>query len=132
MTFSFLTGKTVEMCLLGCDHSQSNPGLLCVSDGLRRFHAITMFPPDQNKEAGSGLFAYGSSKALFFPAEDQQSVGGSARTSLLMLVSIFTCAASVMYLVYRNFPELSKCVLFSPFLLGNLSQPTEMFHLRQQ
>ncbi|XP_055363333.1 transmembrane protein 41B isoform X2 [Betta splendens] len=26
--------------------------------------------------------------------------------SLLILVSIFTCSASVMYLVYRNFPEL--------------------------
>ncbi|XP_076012348.1 transmembrane protein 41B [Genypterus blacodes] len=32
---------------------------------------------------------------------------GSARTSLLILLSIFTCAASVMYLVYRNFPELT-------------------------
>ncbi|KAM3624903.1 uncharacterized protein V6R79_003741 [Siganus canaliculatus] len=39
--------------------------------------------------------------------EVQQSAGGSARMSLLILVSIFTCAASVMYLVYRNFPELS-------------------------
>uniref|UniRef100_A0A3Q0QTJ9 Transmembrane protein 41B n=1 Tax=Amphilophus citrinellus TaxID=61819 RepID=A0A3Q0QTJ9_AMPCI len=37
----------------------------------------------------------------------QHSVGGSARMSLLILVSIFTCSASVMYLVYRNFPELS-------------------------
>ncbi|TSL68248.1 Transmembrane protein 41B [Bagarius yarrelli] len=33
---------------------------------------------------------------------------GSARMSLLILVSIFACAASVMYLVYRNFPELSE------------------------
>lgn len=32
--------------------------------------------------------------------------------SLLILVSIFSCAAAVMYLVYRNFPELSKSVLF--------------------
>ncbi|CAN9507102.1 unnamed protein product [Ophioblennius macclurei] len=31
---------------------------------------------------------------------------GSARMSLLILVSIFACSASVMYLVYRNFPEL--------------------------
>lgn len=32
---------------------------------------------------------------------------GSARMSLLILLIIFTCSASVMYLVYRNFPELS-------------------------
>ncbi|KAG8001565.1 Transmembrane protein 41B [Nibea albiflora] len=38
--------------------------------------------------------------------EAQHTVGGSARMSLLILVSIFTCSASVMYLVYRNFPEL--------------------------
>lgn len=38
--------------------------------------------------------------------EAQHTEGGSARWSLLILVSIFTCAASVMYLVYRNFPEL--------------------------
>ncbi|XP_029354243.1 transmembrane protein 41B isoform X2 [Echeneis naucrates] len=36
----------------------------------------------------------------------QHNAGGSARMSLLILVSIFTCSASVMYLVYRNFPEL--------------------------
>lgn len=30
--------------------------------------------------------------------------------SLLILVFIFTCAASVMYVVYRNFPELSRWV----------------------
>ncbi|XP_055755894.1 transmembrane protein 41B-like [Salvelinus fontinalis] len=34
--------------------------------------------------------------------------GGSARMSLLILLSVFTCAASVMYLVYRNFPELNN------------------------
>ncbi|XP_062327467.1 transmembrane protein 41B [Osmerus eperlanus] len=39
--------------------------------------------------------------------ETQYPGGGSARKSLLLLLSIFTCAASVMYLVYRNFPELS-------------------------
>ncbi|KAM8762397.1 transmembrane protein 41B [Acanthopagrus latus] len=38
--------------------------------------------------------------------EAPHTAGGSARMSLLILVSIFTCAASVMYLVYRNFPEL--------------------------
>ncbi|XP_034739193.1 transmembrane protein 41B [Etheostoma cragini] len=38
--------------------------------------------------------------------EAQHSEGGSARMSVLILVSIFTCSASVMYLVYRNFPEL--------------------------
>ncbi|KAK5874004.1 hypothetical protein PBY51_018994 [Eleginops maclovinus] len=40
------------------------------------------------------------------PKEAKHTEGGSARMSLLILVSIFTCAASVMYLVYRNFPEL--------------------------
>ncbi|XP_013882251.1 transmembrane protein 41B [Austrofundulus limnaeus] len=39
--------------------------------------------------------------------EAQQSIGGSTRMSLLILMAIFTCSASVMYLVYRNFPELS-------------------------
>uniref|UniRef100_A0A3B1JR51 Transmembrane protein 41B n=1 Tax=Astyanax mexicanus TaxID=7994 RepID=A0A3B1JR51_ASTMX len=39
--------------------------------------------------------------------EQQYSGGGSARMSLLILISIFACSASVMYLVYRNFPELS-------------------------
>uniref|UniRef100_A0A3Q3XA65 Transmembrane protein 41B n=1 Tax=Mola mola TaxID=94237 RepID=A0A3Q3XA65_MOLML len=38
----------------------------------------------------------------------RHAAGGSARMSLLILVSIFTCAASFMYLVYRNFPELSN------------------------
>ncbi|KAJ3593021.1 hypothetical protein NHX12_005359 [Muraenolepis orangiensis] len=32
---------------------------------------------------------------------------GSARMSLLILLSIFTCSASVMYLVYSYFPELN-------------------------
>ncbi|CAK6954769.1 transmembrane protein 41B [Scomber scombrus] len=38
--------------------------------------------------------------------KEAHHTGGSARMSLLILLSIFTCAASVMYLVYRNFPEL--------------------------
>ncbi|XP_067444689.1 transmembrane protein 41B [Thunnus thynnus] len=38
--------------------------------------------------------------------EAHHTAGGSARMSLLILLSIFTCSASVMYLVYRNFPEL--------------------------
>ncbi|XP_031180145.1 transmembrane protein 41B [Sander lucioperca] len=38
--------------------------------------------------------------------EAPHAEGGSARMSVLILVSIFTCSASVMYLVYRNFPEL--------------------------
>ncbi|XP_059215746.1 transmembrane protein 41B [Centropristis striata] len=38
--------------------------------------------------------------------EAPHAEGGSARMSLLILVSIFACSASVMYLVYRNFPEL--------------------------
>ncbi|XP_068947296.1 transmembrane protein 41B isoform X2 [Petaurus breviceps papuanus] len=33
---------------------------------------------------------------------------GSARMSLLILVSIFLSAASVMFLVYKNFPQLSE------------------------
>ncbi|XP_048042169.1 transmembrane protein 41B [Megalobrama amblycephala] len=38
-----------------------------------------------------------------------QSPGGaSARMSILLLVSIFACSACVMYLVFRNFPELSE------------------------
>ncbi|GAB1292546.1 Transmembrane protein 41B [Apodemus speciosus] len=31
---------------------------------------------------------------------------GSARTSLLILLSIFSCAAFIMFLVYKNFPQL--------------------------
>uniref|UniRef100_A0A0E9VV35 Uncharacterized protein n=1 Tax=Anguilla anguilla TaxID=7936 RepID=A0A0E9VV35_ANGAN len=31
--------------------------------------------------------------------------------SLLILVSIFSCAAFVMYLVYRNFPDLTDFFL---------------------
>ncbi|KAM4017942.1 transmembrane protein 41B isoform 2-T2 [Anomaloglossus baeobatrachus] len=37
-----------------------------------------------------------------------RSEGGSARTSLLILVSIFLSAAFVMFLVYRHFPQLSE------------------------
>ncbi|XP_042547561.1 transmembrane protein 41B isoform X2 [Dipodomys spectabilis] len=33
---------------------------------------------------------------------------GSARMSLLILVSIFLSAAFVMFLVYKNFPQLSE------------------------
>ncbi|XP_037551536.1 transmembrane protein 41B [Nematolebias whitei] len=40
--------------------------------------------------------------------EAQQSIGGSTRMSLLILAAIFASSASVMYLVYRNFPELSE------------------------
>lgn len=38
--------------------------------------------------------------------EAQQPVGGSARMSFMILVAIFACSASIMYLVYSNFPEL--------------------------
>ncbi|CAH2325533.1 transmembrane 41B [Pelobates cultripes] len=34
--------------------------------------------------------------------------GGSTRTSLLILVSIFLSAAFVMFLVYKNFPQLNE------------------------
>ncbi|XP_016349635.1 transmembrane protein 41B-like [Sinocyclocheilus anshuiensis] len=38
-----------------------------------------------------------------------QSPGGaSARMSILLLITIFACSACVMYLVFRNFPELSE------------------------
>lgn len=36
------------------------------------------------------------------------SEGGSARTSFLILVSIFLSAAFIMFLVYQNFPQLSE------------------------
>ncbi|KAF7667238.1 hypothetical protein LDENG_00071140 [Lucifuga dentata] len=39
--------------------------------------------------------------------EAPHTEAGSARMSLLILLCIFTCSASVMYLVYRNFPELT-------------------------
>ncbi|XP_077057763.1 transmembrane protein 41B isoform X1 [Siphateles boraxobius] len=43
------------------------------------------------------------------PKAGVQSPGGaSARMSILLLVSIFACSACVMYLVFRNFPELSE------------------------
>lgn len=40
--------------------------------------------------------------------ETSHPAQGSARMSLLILALIFTCSASFMYLVYRNFPELSE------------------------
>ncbi|CAJ1049665.1 transmembrane protein 41B [Xyrichtys novacula] len=40
------------------------------------------------------------------PKEVQHTAGGSARMSFMILMAIFSCSASVMYLVYRNFPEL--------------------------
>uniref|UniRef100_A0A8C4XUT1 Transmembrane protein 41B n=1 Tax=Falco tinnunculus TaxID=100819 RepID=A0A8C4XUT1_FALTI len=43
-----------------------------------------------------------------------QAEGGSARTSLLILVSIFLSAAFLMFLVYKNFPQLSDSVCNSP------------------
>ncbi|XP_021442178.1 transmembrane protein 41B isoform X3 [Oncorhynchus mykiss] len=45
--------------------------------------------------------------------ETRYTGGGSARMSLLILLSVFTCAASVMYLVYRNFPELDNLQTFA-------------------
>lgn len=50
--------------------------------------------------------ANASDSQVPLPKEAQATKGGSTRMSLLILVSIFTCSASVMYLVYRNFPEL--------------------------
>ncbi|KAM9658203.1 transmembrane protein 41B [Trichechus inunguis] len=40
--------------------------------------------------------------------EKAREEAGSARTSLLILVSIFLSAAFVMFLVYKNFPQLSE------------------------
>uniref|UniRef100_A0A7N4PP63 Transmembrane protein 41B n=1 Tax=Sarcophilus harrisii TaxID=9305 RepID=A0A7N4PP63_SARHA len=40
--------------------------------------------------------------------EKANAEAGSARMSLLILVSIFLSAASVMFLVYKNFPQLSE------------------------
>ncbi|XP_077057764.1 transmembrane protein 41B isoform X2 [Siphateles boraxobius] len=42
------------------------------------------------------------------PKAVQSPGGASARMSILLLVSIFACSACVMYLVFRNFPELSE------------------------
>lgn len=42
------------------------------------------------------------------PKGVQSPGGASARMSILLLVSIFACSACVMYLVFRNFPELSE------------------------
>ncbi|KAG7276673.1 hypothetical protein CRUP_032022 [Coryphaenoides rupestris] len=39
--------------------------------------------------------------------------GGSTRMSLLILLSIFTCSASIMYLVYSYFPELHDLQTFA-------------------
>ncbi|XP_073692945.1 transmembrane protein 41B [Garra rufa] len=38
----------------------------------------------------------------------QTPAGASARMSILLLITIFACSACVMYLVFRNFPELSE------------------------
>lgn len=45
---------------------------------------------------------------VVFISGKAQAEGGSARTSLLILVSIFTSAAFLMFLVYKNFPQLSE------------------------
>ncbi|XP_052004958.1 transmembrane protein 41B [Xyrauchen texanus] len=43
------------------------------------------------------------------PSKGTQSPGGaSARMSILILVSTFACSACVMYLLFKNFPELSE------------------------
>uniref|UniRef100_F6ZIP6 Transmembrane protein 41B n=1 Tax=Monodelphis domestica TaxID=13616 RepID=F6ZIP6_MONDO len=43
-----------------------------------------------------------------YPLNFSNAEAGSARMSLLILVSIFLSAASVMFLVYKNFPQLSE------------------------
>ncbi|GAA6102024.1 transmembrane protein 41B [Tachysurus ichikawai] len=58
---------------------------------------------------GATVIAEESTTKETQPLKASQYTGeGSARMSLLILISIFACAASVMYLVYRNFPELSE------------------------
>ncbi|XP_073664703.1 transmembrane protein 41B isoform X1 [Tursiops truncatus] len=47
-------------------------------------------------------------KCFQLPSEKACAEAGSARMSLLILVSIFLSAAFVMFLVYKNFPQLSE------------------------
>ncbi|XP_023660894.2 transmembrane protein 41B isoform X1 [Paramormyrops kingsleyae] len=49
-----------------------------------------------------------NTKEGYIPKGLSNSGRGSARMSLLLLVSIFSCAACIMYLVYRNFPHMSN------------------------
>ncbi|NP_001073456.1 transmembrane protein 41B isoform X1 [Danio rerio] len=48
------------------------------------------------------------SKETPVPKGAQSPGGASARMSILLLVVIFACSACVMYLVFRNFPQLSE------------------------
>ncbi|XP_053417335.1 transmembrane protein 41B isoform X3 [Nycticebus coucang] len=52
-----------------------------------------------------GLVASGDGDHL---KEKARAEAGSARMSLLILVSIFLSAAFIMFLVYKNFPQLSE------------------------
>uniref|UniRef100_A0ABI7XIC5 Transmembrane protein 41B n=1 Tax=Felis catus TaxID=9685 RepID=A0ABI7XIC5_FELCA len=61
--------------------------------------------PVGDRVAGTrGLMTPGSGDYL---KEKACAEAGSARMSLLILVSIFLSAAFVMFLVYKNFPQLS-------------------------
>jgi hypothetical protein len=54
------------------------------------------------------LYIYLNYNFLFPLSEKACAEAGSARMSLLILVSIFLSAAFVMFLVYKNFPQLSE------------------------
>ncbi|XP_059874452.1 transmembrane protein 41B isoform X2 [Delphinus delphis] len=62
-------------------------------------------PPGDKAAGPRGPSAPGSGNHL---KEKACAEAGSARMSLLILVSIFLSAAFVMFLVYKNFPQLSE------------------------
>lgn len=64
-----------------------------------------------NRETESSLLVEQEprpSKETPVPKGTQSPGGASARMSILLLVAIFACSACVMYLVFRNFPQLSE------------------------
>eukprot|EP00069_Balaena_mysticetus_P004252 bmy_04487T0 len=67
--------------------------------------ALHTTPPGDKAAGPRGPSAPGSGDHL---KEKACAEAGSARMSLLILVSIFLSAAFVMFLVYKNFPQLSE------------------------
>uniref|UniRef100_A0A8C6C442 Transmembrane protein 41B n=2 Tax=Odontoceti TaxID=9722 RepID=A0A8C6C442_MONMO len=67
--------------------------------------ALHTTPPGDKAAGPRGPSAPGSGNHL---KEKACAEAGSARMSLLILVSIFLSAAFVMFLVYKNFPQLSE------------------------
>lgn len=82
---------------------------------------------DGNLEKNSLVHAFAKSQCrhhffelfLSFLADSHHAAGSSTRMSLFILLAIFTCSASIMYLVYRNFPELTEWVT-----LGYIGNPS--------